>query len=194
MLNYLKAVVPREVPRWSQLRGFGTSRLVRSTILVPLIGYLILFSNDLTRYFYLVVDGDVADMTIVPPRLYFLYFGFCGLAIGSILFSWLCPPVVKSHGAAFEFVANEYDTMDNREQDRYVFALQALRGDTWKHPEGIFEVVRKGIMRDYFETIDREARTERVVITTFYVLGVALVAWPTAQTFWLVLTTAIAHL
>lgn len=43
---------------WDSLRSLGTSRLVQMTVVIPIIGYLILFSSELQDYFVLAVDDN----------------------------------------------------------------------------------------------------------------------------------------
>ena len=90
---------------WDALRKFGTSRLVQSTIVVPVVGYVILFNAELSQYFALIIDAN--DNSTPPGRLYWLYFGFCFLAIGSIIFGVRCPREVKEHGSAYDFVSKQ---------------------------------------------------------------------------------------
>lgn len=44
-------------------------------------------------------------------RLYFLYYGFCTLAVASLFFAMFCPSSVKLHGSAFEYVDREERTV-----------------------------------------------------------------------------------
>lgn len=106
---------------WDRLRTLGSSRLVQMTVVIPVIGYLILFSSNLAEYFVLKVDGSVTEP--VFWRLYMLYFGFCLLAVASGIFSWRCPETIKFHGAGFEFLEKEGDGISKHRIDEIKDAL-----------------------------------------------------------------------
>lgn len=104
-----KPIINPKWETWDQLRTFGNSRLVQSTVVVPILGYVILFNANLAEYFNLIFDSD--DSTALPGRLYWLYYGFCLVAAGSIVFSLKCPAEVKHHGAAYDFVYKQQPIM-----------------------------------------------------------------------------------
>src|SRR5262245_24963766 len=89
---------------WDELHALGSSRLVQLTVVLPVVGYLILFSATLRDHLTLYVDMGSEP---VFWRLYLLYFGFCFLSIGALIFAWECPDEVKRHGAGFVFVERE---------------------------------------------------------------------------------------
>src|SRR5262245_23714640 len=104
---------------WDKLRTLGNARLVKLTVLVPLIGYMILFNDQLLRYLELsspyfhdaFIGGEVAGTgglsLSLAYRLYLFYFGFTFLALGALLYEFRCPWQVKRHGTAAEFVRVE---------------------------------------------------------------------------------------
>lgn len=105
------------VPKWDTLRIIGKSRLISLTILVPFIGYLILFNNELVSYFELSkevmnlpeTDKSISGGTIT--RLYYLYYGLTIIGISSIAFSFLCPNIVKNYRTEYEFSESEIKIM-----------------------------------------------------------------------------------
>lgn len=102
-----------EVPTWDALRVIGKSRIVELTVLVPFIGYLLLFNNEMISYFELSSDiissgqkiDEISKDTI--SRLYFLYFGLTVLGFSSMAFSIKCPAIIKNHANEYEFLATE---------------------------------------------------------------------------------------
>ncbi|MEO1406479.1 MAG: hypothetical protein AAFV54_08310, partial [Pseudomonadota bacterium] len=86
---------------------------MKATIIMPLIGYLILLSDQVTfqsNAWITFDDPDVnavsvswfpilgpALMTLEPLRLYLLYFGFLMLGGGSLLFSVFCPSEIAHY-------------------------------------------------------------------------------------------------
>jgi hypothetical protein len=101
---------------WSILRNVGASRLVRSTMFIPLLGYMIVFNDSLLPYLKLTPDvlpssshtgsaaGNVSDAL---NRLRFIYLGLCSLAAGSFLYHWLCPIEIANSHSKNEFVELE---------------------------------------------------------------------------------------
>ena len=97
--------------RWGVLRSIGNSATVKLTILIPVIGYLILFNDTLVGYLNLA--RNLFDATAVPGsvswRLLFLYFGLSLTAVASIIYAMFCPNVIKRFGSSAEFIAEEGD-------------------------------------------------------------------------------------
>jgi hypothetical protein len=208
---------------WDSLRALGSNRLVQLTVILPIIGYVILFSSELREYFVLTVDRDVRlgiDGNIQPVfwRLYFLYFGFCFLALGSLIFSWKCPSEVKSHGAGFVYVEREGPVItDGRLQHIRDYLVRAYFEATYgtraarrffdKPNPGessasqdvaeqyskwldVFEaMVRNDLLLEYFVALKMTRKPWRVASRTCYDLGFALLSVPTAQVFYSVAAT-----
>ena len=87
---------------WDELRSFGSSRAMRLTVFVPILGYYILFGQWFNEALTLVFE-DKFDLS----RAYFLYYSFWALAIGSVLYAWLCPHVVNKYTDKYEYRRNE---------------------------------------------------------------------------------------
>jgi hypothetical protein len=94
--------------RWSKLRDLGQSSMVRSSILMPVFGYLLLFNENIRQYLTIQYDAGW-PFRYLPSmwRIWMLYYGSCSLAAGSILFAWRCPAEIKQYGSAFEMVDAE---------------------------------------------------------------------------------------
>jgi hypothetical protein len=174
------------VLHWDRLRTFGASRLVRSTLVVPVVGYLILFGSEFNEYFRLVVDPGAPDPVNIS-RLYYLYFGFCCLALGSIVYTVRCPKEVQDHGSAYDFVEKQFPIMHEARHGEMHYALEHEL-TWWSGPDTSagFEVVRKGVMRDYFELLEERRPFARLITFLLYAAGVVLVAIPSLSTFGLV--------
>jgi len=93
---------------WTTLRPVGNSVIVKLTILVPVIGYLIIFNDKLVGYTDLVHEISGLDETSglsVPPRLFQIYFGLCFIAVASAIYSMACPSIVKRYQSAIDLGA-----------------------------------------------------------------------------------------
>lgn len=120
--------------KWTDLRRLGNSKIVKSTVLIPLIGYLILFNEDIVaaaqmsddlvgRSILLNVLFDVVTPAMeVSYRLYFIYFGLTSIAVGSILFQLFCPHLIKLYETHAVYVEQEErvttDSMEGKIRQR----------------------------------------------------------------------------
>lgn len=101
--------------KWSTLRAVANSRFATATMLIPLIGYLLLFNGTIIDYLRLAQDfagiegGDPNQRSIQTiNKLYFTYFGLCGIAVGSLIFRLRCPRPNKLGSTAEEY----YDKLE----------------------------------------------------------------------------------
>lgn len=209
-------LIKPEWEAWDRLRGFGSSRLVQATIVMPILGYVILFNDELAAYFRLLVDSESAPD--IPWRLYFLYFGFCFLSAGTILFAYKCPNAVKHHGNAYTFIANEERIMHEgrltgmREKllrnfyDRflcdcgynYIVAADFSTETSDEKLQNVHRNMRSvakefdslepdKVMLEWFEVMEETYPKWRRATFLSYVIGVALLAIPTGHTLFRVL-------
>ena len=99
------------LPRWSRLRDAGNSSLVQLTILIPLIGYMIIFNEQIAKYLELVreVSGSQprALGLSVSPRLLLIYFGLCLISFGAIVYRRYCPSEIKRYASSTAFVGGD---------------------------------------------------------------------------------------
>jgi hypothetical protein len=95
-------------PLWRDLRAVGSSNIVKSTILIPFFGYMIMFNSHLEGYFDLsnlfVWEADQA----ASYRLFFLYFGLSSMGLASLIFQICCPGPIKLNIDIVTYVDREY--------------------------------------------------------------------------------------
>lgn len=102
---------------WLTLSSIGRSRAVSLTIIIPFVGYIILFNEYIIKYFLFAravivdvspnIDIDIAQNKISLENLYFLYFGLLFLGLASSLFSFFCPEEIKQNKTSNEFIKSE---------------------------------------------------------------------------------------
>lgn len=90
------------------LAHLGNLTAVRLTILIPLVGYLIIFNANVVKYLDLAkefvgISSHHFDFG-VSAKLLLIYFGLCALAAGSVVFSIWCPTEVKHYGTSAAYV------------------------------------------------------------------------------------------
>jgi hypothetical protein len=95
---------------------------VRLTVLIPLIGYLIIFNSYVVHYLELAKEfrgAPAVDNASVSPRLLLIYFGLCAVALGSVIYDRFCPDEVKHFGTSAGYVGGDGRSIGN-------FALEAI--------------------------------------------------------------------
>jgi hypothetical protein len=96
-----------QVP-WTTLRPVGNSVIVKLTILIPAVGYLIIFNDKLVGYVDLIREISNLDKSSglsVPPRMFQLYFGLCFVAVASAIYTMACPSIIKRYPSAIDLGA-----------------------------------------------------------------------------------------
>ena len=181
-----------QLEHWDKLRNLIASRLVQATIVVPVIGYMILFSVELQEFLKLTIDSKLiadSEVSVNSWRLYFLYFGFSSLAVSAIIFNVRCPDEVKLHGNAFDFVDKQKPIM---REARLRNMAELLEYYEYEVPvdQKRADIDIAAIMTNYFEIQEQEHPKSRRTVLVFYLFGLALLAVPTIHTFILVIRAA----
>jgi hypothetical protein len=109
---------------WSRLRLVGNSIPARATIIIPFVGYLIIFNERLISYSTLSTEIFGQSAT-VSTRLLAIYFELCFVAFASSLFSCFCPMQVKRYRAAEEYIAGDEPFMSFRAHEYIEASLKA---------------------------------------------------------------------
>ena len=96
---------------WSALSSIGTSRIARLTIIMPFVGYLIVFNSTFSEYFSTILPADLAHETddlltfLYSRNLYFLYFGLLLFGGGVAVFNVAAPSQIRRFPAAESYIA-----------------------------------------------------------------------------------------
>jgi hypothetical protein len=195
------------IPLWTTLRPVGNSWPARLTILLPLVGYFIIF-NDALAHSHLAnlireFEGRTPDNLglSVPPRVFQLYFGLCFIAAASALYAWWCPSIIKRHSSAGEYLANEgahFGEFAVRHMeiafaqsdptfDRFRQDVQNRISSEYSVQEA-FAQVKSAALHGYFDSENKSSRLWRSLIAVFYGIGFIILLIPAAKIFWKVCT------
>lgn len=112
------------IPKWSTLKIFGQSPLSRLLFLMPVIGYLLIFSETINSYLALSakmlnITADHAT-TLGILNLYFLFFGLLLFSIASLTFSLCCPEIIKTFVNRYEFREREFEYMTESHLEKII--------------------------------------------------------------------------
>jgi hypothetical protein len=77
------------------------------TVLVPLIGWAVIFNENLQNYFELSrhIFGDGEILGRVSWRLLCIYFALCFLGAGSTIYHFACPETIKQFATSIDYIA-----------------------------------------------------------------------------------------
>ncbi|MCI4679332.1 hypothetical protein K9U39_10490 [Rhodoblastus acidophilus] len=89
-------------PKWSALRPIGSSPPAKLSTVMPFLGYLIIFQQDIVHaaskvYFSYHQLDRITPSGQIDTNLYFIYFGLFIFGVGSFIFFIACDPIIKRH-------------------------------------------------------------------------------------------------
>ena len=196
------------IPSWKALRVLGESNTVKLTILTPIIGYMIIFSEKFQEWFTLTTSvlgvnpTQAAEATI--SNSYFLYFGLIAIALASGLYSLSAPLLAKEYRSNREyvqeniehitlsrllglssFVENEYgDKNERHEVFIKISQFEASSKSTGNIDESVLRTLAIDLHNHFWNCTVYSLFLLRILITLLYILGFILLMIPTAKLFW----------
>jgi hypothetical protein len=186
---------------WSRLRWVGNSVAARLTILIPLVGYLIIFNERLLSYSNLSVRlfGQIEP---VSWRLLIVYFGLVLIAIGSVLFAIFCPLELKIYASANQFIQAEEPSMselrmqlieqsleEGDENARFIHEQLLANSSNRPTAQNVQEIRHRGKIIErteldiYFQMLDRAHLAIRLCVGVSYTIGFCMLFIPSADVF-----------
>jgi hypothetical protein len=91
-----------EKSRWSKLRELGQSGLVRSSVLMPAFGYILLLNENAHQYLTIRFDDWLLQYMPSTWRIWVLFYKTFFLAVASVLFSVFCPREIRRYATEYE--------------------------------------------------------------------------------------------
>jgi hypothetical protein len=187
---------------WSRLRAIGKSPAARLTVLLPLVGYLIIFNKNVADFLQLAAQfaGSGEAHLGISAKLMLVYVGTCAIALGQVIYSIFCPAEVKSYGHVTPYVLDAtqvtkdfaYEKLEDslrnsayrpeyvRIRDRYERDGSPISEEQKAH-------VNNGILHLYFQFLDNKWRAARWCTAACYGLGFLCLAVPSAGVFYRVM-------
>jgi predicted membrane channel-forming protein YqfA (hemolysin III family) len=191
--------MPMQIPLWVRLRFVSNSSAAKATILIPLIGYLVLFNQTIVNFLNLIKELNGSHDVGVSYRLILLYLGLCAIALGVLIYGWFCPNEVKHYGSAAAFVQGDGPSLRGfvmsdlqvmiAKTEPYKTKLEELSRelDAKNHEAGIDhndrERYRIENLHLYFDFLNRSHRIARLICVASYFVGFSLLAIPSAEVF-----------
>ena len=169
-------------PYWTTFREVGNSPASQAVILVPLIGYWIIFNEYIADHYANLTGQLMPRAQNGPPvRLLWTYLGLCSVAVASALYRWRCPSEVKRYPAAPEYIGAVLSHVSPAELGRIQKLLQRSDAATQLTAENLLraanpssaqqEAWKRSIMQLYFDDRNRSSPIVRMVAAGCYMLG-----------------------
>ncbi len=191
------------VPTWSALKVIGSSYPARASVLMPFLGYLIIFQEDFVRLVsswspFRDPFTEQSATTHMGLNFYFLYFGLFIFGIGSFIFSIFCDSVIKRHADSDAFcvyAASTSTDTDVRQNCEYICANLGADSPDVSSAKIILQSMYTGIQsnipiesrlfayKTYYIIKDREALILRCVVFVSFIIGLTLLAIPSLIVF-----------
>jgi hypothetical protein len=95
---------------WSSLSGIGNSRLAQLTVLMPVVGYLVLFNSNISLWFETVIPQRPTTETasiwekLFENNLLYLYLGLLVFGLAVSLFNIVAPRQIKQFPATEDYI------------------------------------------------------------------------------------------
>lgn len=185
------------IPNWSSLKGIGNSYPAKVAILMPFIGYIIVFQNDVVRAISSYTFGGVnSEQTSIGINIYIFYFGILVFGLGSFAYAVFCHHVIKKYDDADAFcrivtpttssedvinLCNHIMKHEASPDSKKAFTIAASIED------GVQKAIPIGytifILKSYYNILDERYWFARLVVAICFVSGLGLLAVPSAIVF-----------
>jgi hypothetical protein len=207
-------------PPWSSLRAALSTHIARAIYVVPVAGYVILYSDYFERLFKFSALSSTWGFLTFTSRVNMIYYGSVTLLIAFGLFWLFSPPLLRNRGDRTRFVTDLVVSRDsstvhqaNRAADAYLRpqpidrlltedqqnTLRSLlscmnRGDRLGEAAGEYENLIPRILVFYYNWQNFRLPLLRTVIFFLVLIGYALLLLPSFDLFLRVLGTSLGHL
>lgn len=194
--------VPDSMWAWTGLRALGGSWVVKSTVLVPILGYFIIFNDGVIQF---VQDNSALCREggcRISWKLYVTYFGLCSAAVGSLMFSAFCPHIIKRYPTSREFFNADKEFYAHHLNLKWIIDdVSRMIGEEFDDGMGLSRIAGSrsavgpgeiialsGVMSTYFNHQNVSRRVARLICFGFFTLAACLLAVPSTSTFLRVLS------
>jgi predicted membrane channel-forming protein YqfA (hemolysin III family) len=188
-----------KTPLWVRLRFVSNSTAAKATILVPVIGYLIIFNEKVIDFLNLARAVDAHSGAEVSYRLILIYLGLCSISVGVVVYGWFCPNEVKHYGSASAYVQGDGPSLRGFVIDDIGRLLEnsAQRPRLQVISDALQERVRRGVeitdeqferyriemLHLHFEYLNSSHPVARAICVWSYLIGFGLLAIPSRIVF-----------
>lgn len=184
---------------WTDLRTLSNSTAARATVLIPLVGYLIVFNENIAQYLALASElGGTGSAAQVSSRLLSIYLGLTFVAVGAVIYGRYCPPEVKRFQTASSYIQSDKESLlgppieaieRQLVQSEWALQFDAMRlrldgkADRGVLKDADWNNFHNGVLHLYFEYQNHSHRFSRQLVTSAYVVGFVFLGIPSLLVF-----------
>jgi len=190
---------------WDTVRIIGQSQLARYSIIVPIVGYFILFNENISTYLRIISDIDSTHLNTGPSwKIISTYYGLTFIAIGSIIYGIYCPKEIKEHRSDNEYIAHKMQFIHESELSFIENTLSNVRSyrainlyihekymkDAYRPPAIRSQIPNEGSIRlnqktlyYYYKYLNTGNTVARVASYSFFIFGSIVTFFPSLSMF-----------
>ncbi|MBB4367761.1 hypothetical protein GGD63_000530 [Bradyrhizobium sp. cir1] len=186
--------------RWIELASLGNSNLVKTAVLMPAFGYMLLLNDNVHQYITIKYDGWLLHFLPSTWRIWLLFYGSFFLSIATLLFSYFCHPDFKRCATPYQKsesesehvlrmgglpgvadeLRQEYARLSEREEQ--IFTLKAFEPALTGDDVARLKTISKCLIYRYLIRSVRRPGL-RLFIYLLFRIGLILIAIPAIFTF-----------
>lgn len=197
-------------PTWELLRSFGSSRFAKLSVFVPVFGYFIIFNDAIVALlgssmewacvaFQSVACGDGGfaklDNDFMLRKVVNIYIALSAIGLSTVIYQGLCPHEVKKFWYVEDYVAENTRVFHHEFNRRIRTVLdKSWPKDTLRIQETFdqhkqhdrpkaSEMYDRDILALWFSFQNTRFEAARWACFALFVLGVALLTYPTVTVF-----------
>ncbi|PIW00548.1 MAG: hypothetical protein CO094_00915 [Anaerolineae bacterium CG_4_9_14_3_um_filter_57_17] len=183
------------IPTWSTLKALSSSGLARLTIIVPVVGWLLIYNDTLARLLSSLLRENV--QIEYSWKLYIFYIGLTFISISAVIFIVRCPRTIAHHLNRLQYIEKERaiftratEARESKELGLVPLQWQSPNGN-YAREDGSYPLVRiyeanEEIILDRMQEIFRKQDSKYPISRFFsilaFMIGAILTLLPTLST------------
>lgn len=182
---------------WDSLSRIGQLKVMNLTILIPFIGYMILFNENIVQL--LELSKEVHSFTIDNiSRLFYFYYGLSSLGIGSLIYQLKCPVLIKEYDSQNIYAKEESAFLTKRRISSITREIRRLRSTLHPIAEKVIgiasgedssqgykeiEPAKIDLLIIHWREVNRSHKLARFGIFHLYLVGFIILLIPSIEMF-----------
>jgi hypothetical protein len=170
----------------------GNSMPAKASVIVPFVGYLILFNKHLVEMLgFRCIDLPCRE-DVLFPKLYYLYYGLTFFGLGSLLYQLRCDSRIKRFANVEEYILSVRDITTNAELYKYQETIDDIEGDSAATSDfltaqladsELAPELKLNILAGHYRALDDADPASRFLVLLTFFFGFLFMTVPAAATF-----------
>jgi hypothetical protein len=180
------------LPTWSTVRGIGNSLPAKASVILPFVGYLILFNKHVVEAIALHCIELPCREQVLFPKLYYLYFGLTFFGVASFLYQLRCDSRIKRFANVEDYILSVKEITSDNELYKYQLATEELVGESAATSDFLIgqladpqqaPQLKLNILTSHYRALDGSKPISRFFVLLAYGFGFLFMAIPAMATF-----------